>query len=57
MTDMQNVNQTSAADDATKVNLRKAKDWLSGDVDIRLPKAWLAAGAALAAVLLIIALD
>ena len=43
--------------DVQKVNLRKAREWLSGEVDIRLPKAWLAIGAAVIAVLLILALD
>ena len=57
MTDTHNAPHTPAVDDAPKLNLRKAKDWLSGDVDIRLPKAWLAAGGALVAVLAIIALD
>lgn len=43
--------------DVQKVNLRKAREWLSGEVEIRLPKAWLAIGAAVIAVLLILALD
>lgn len=40
-----------------KMDLRKAREWLSGEVEIRLPKAWLAIGAAVIAVLLILALD
>jgi hypothetical protein len=40
-----------------KLDLRKARAWLSGEVEIRLPKAWLAIGAAVIAVLLIVALD
>jgi hypothetical protein len=40
-----------------KMDLRKARKWLSGEVEIRLPKAWLAVGAAVIAVLLILALD
>ncbi|MCU0816234.1 MAG: hypothetical protein MUF74_07115 [Cypionkella sp.] len=40
-----------------KMDLRKARDWLSGEVEIRLPKAWLAIGIAAIAVLLIVALD
>lgn len=40
-----------------KMDLRKAREWLSGEVEIRLPKAWLAIGAALVVVLLILALD
>jgi hypothetical protein len=40
-----------------KMDLRKAREWLSGEVEIRLPKAWLAIGATVIAVLLIVALD
>lgn len=40
-----------------KLNLRKARDWLSGDVEVRVPKAWLAIGAAVFVVLLLLALD
>lgn len=40
-----------------KMDLRKARKWLSGEVEIRLPKTWLAIGAAVFAVLLILALD
>jgi len=40
-----------------KMDLRKTREWLSGEVEIRLPKAWLAIGAAVIAVLLIVALD
>ena len=43
--------------DVKKMDLRKAREWLSGEVEIRLPKAWLAIGAAVFAVLLIVALD
>jgi hypothetical protein len=43
--------------DVEKVNLRKAREWLSGDVEIRLPKAWLAVGGAVVVALLLIALD
>ncbi|MEE4203984.1 MAG: hypothetical protein V2I45_10160 [Halieaceae bacterium] len=45
------------ANDVNKMDLRKAREWLSGEVEIRLPKAWLAIGAAAIAVLLIVALD
>lgn len=45
------------ANEVKKMDLRKARDWLSGEVEIRLPKAWLAIGAAVIAVLLIVALD
>ena len=45
------------ANDVKKMDLRKAREWLSGEVDIRLPKAWLVIGAAMIVVLLIVALD
>lgn len=45
------------ANDVKKLDLRKSREWLSGEVEIRLPKAWLAIGAAVFAVLLILALD
>lgn len=44
------------ANDVKKLDLRKSREWLSGEVEIRLPKAWLAIGAAVFAVLLILAL-
>jgi hypothetical protein len=43
--------------DVKKMDLRKAREWLSGEVEIRLPKAWFVIGAAVIAVLLIVALD
>ncbi len=43
--------------DVKKLDLRRARDWLSGEVEIRLPKAWLVIGAAVLVVLLILALD
>jgi hypothetical protein len=43
--------------DVKRMDLRKAREWLSGEVEIRLPKAWLAIGAAVIAMLLIVALD
>jgi hypothetical protein len=43
--------------DVKKMDLRKAREWLSAEVEIRLPRAWLAIGAAVIAVLLIAALD
>ncbi|ARE83109.1 conserved hypothetical protein [Roseovarius sp. EC-HK134] len=43
--------------DVKKMDLRESRKWLSGEVEIRLPKAWLAIGAAAIAVLLIVALD
>lgn len=45
------------ANEVKKMDLRKAREWLSGEVEIRLPKAWLAVGAAMIVVLLIVALD
>lgn len=53
--------ETSAKSETTqeieKVNLRASGAWLAGDVEIRVPKAWLAIGAAVLVVLLIVALD
>ena len=43
--------------DVNKMDLRKARERLSREVEIRLPKAWLAIGAAVIAALLIVALD
>lgn len=43
--------------DIEKGNLRKAGSWLSGEVEIRLPKAWLAIGGLVVLALLVIALD
>ena len=43
--------------DVEKVDLQKAKTWLSGEVEIRLPRIWLAIGLGLVVVLLILALD
>lgn len=43
--------------DVKKMDLRKGREWLSGEVEIRLPKAWLAIGAAVIVVLVILALD
>lgn len=43
--------------DSDKLDLRKAGKWLSGEVEIRVPKAWLAIAGVAIVVLLIIALD
>lgn len=43
--------------DVRKINLRQARDWLSGDIELRLPKAWLALGGAAVVLLVIVALD
>jgi hypothetical protein len=45
------------ANDVKKMDLRKTREWLSGEVEIRVPKAWLVIGAVAIAVLLIVALD
>lgn len=45
------------ANDVRKIDLRKAREWLSGEVEVRLPRAWLAVGAAAVALLAIVALD
>lgn len=45
------------ANDVKKMDLRKTREWLSGEIDVRLPKAWLVIGAAVIVVLLIVALD
>ena len=43
--------------DVKKMDLSRAREALSGEVEIRVPKAWLTIGAALIAVLLIVAFD
>jgi hypothetical protein len=43
--------------DVQKFNLSQARKWLSGEVEIRMPKAWLVGGGLVLLVLLIIALD
>ena len=43
--------------DVEKLNLRKAGAWLSGGVEIRVPKAWFAIGAIALAALVFIAFD
>lgn len=43
--------------DVEKIDLQKAGTWLSGEVEIRLPRVWLAVGLGLVVVLLILALD
>lgn len=43
--------------DSNKVDLRKASTWLSGEVEIRVPKVWLAIAGIAIVVLLIVALD
>lgn len=43
--------------DANKIDLRRAGTWLSGDVEIKVPKAWLAIAGVAIAVLLIVAFD
>ena len=43
--------------DIRKIEVRRAGEWLAGDVEIRVPKKWLAAGAAALALLVVLALD
>ncbi|MDP5085579.1 MAG: hypothetical protein NWQ23_09180 [Yoonia sp.] len=43
--------------DVQKFNLKQAGTWLSGEVEIRMPKLWLVAGGIALVVLLIIAFD
>ena len=40
-----------------RFNLRQAGEWLSGEVEIRVPKKWLAVAAVALGVLLLVALD
>lgn len=40
-----------------RLDLRSLRKWLSGEIDIRVPRGWLVAGAAAFAVLLIVAFD
>jgi hypothetical protein len=40
-----------------KLNVRKAGEWLAGEIEIRVPKLWLAVGGIALAVLLLAALD
>jgi hypothetical protein len=44
-------------DHVKKMDLSKARESLSGEVEIRLPKTWLAIGAAVIVVLVLVALD
>lgn len=43
--------------ESNKVDLRKADKWLSGEVEIRVPKSWLVIAGVAIVVLLIVALD
>lgn len=40
-----------------KFDIKQAKTWLSGEVEIRMPKLWLVLGGVALVVLLIVALD
>lgn len=40
-----------------KFNLREAGDWLAGEIEVRVPKKWLAIGGAALAILILVALD
>lgn len=63
MTDMHNPADAQPRHDTPdphgsyRLDLHAARAWLSGDVDIRLPKAWLLTGAAALVVLLALAFD
>ncbi|WP_019954471.1 hypothetical protein [Yoonia vestfoldensis] len=57
MTNDRTTQDGQTTNDPQKLNLRTLRDWLSGDVDIRVPRGWLVAGAAAFAALLIVALD
>lgn len=43
--------------DIEKLNLRQAGEWLAGEIEIRVPKKWLAIGGVVLAALVILALD
>lgn len=43
--------------DVEKFNLRQAGEWLAGEIEIRIPKKWLAFGAVAFAALVLLALD
>ena len=43
--------------DVQKVNLRDAREWLAGEIEIRMPRALLGAGAVMIVALFIIAFD
>jgi hypothetical protein len=43
--------------DSNKIDLRKVGTWLSGEVELRVPNAWLAIAGVAIVVLLIVALD
>jgi hypothetical protein len=49
--------QDNDARDVKQLDLRKARSWLAGEVEIRLPRAWLVIGGAAVVVLLLVALD
>jgi hypothetical protein len=40
-----------------KINVRKAGEWLAGEIEIRVPKMWLAIGGVALAARLLVALD
>lgn len=43
--------------DVRKIDLKKAPEWLAGEVEIRVPRAWLVIGATAVLVLSFIAFD
>lgn len=40
-----------------KLNVRKASEWLAGEIEIRMPKLWLAIGGIALLAMLLVALD
>jgi hypothetical protein len=51
------MNDANDVNDVKKLDTRNAREWLAGEVEIRLPKTWFVIGVAVIAVLLIVALD
>ncbi|MGM0832236.1 hypothetical protein M0220_09360 [Halomonas qinghailakensis] len=43
--------------DLKQINLRNTNEWLSGDIDIRVPKKWLVIAAAVFVILVLLALN
>ena len=43
--------------DVQKFNLRQAGEWLAGEIEVRVPKKWLAVGGIALAILMLVALD
>lgn len=43
--------------DLKQINLRNTNEWLSGDIDIRVPKKWLVIATAVFVILVLLALN